>query len=455
MADPMLDQIKFLQKAKIDREARKRAETMRGKVQTASSRLADLLKSGPAPGRGSGDQGFALNLPGGSSGFELGETPTQHQQTVKKAIIDLVAAQGDPQKLRELATAPTAKAPTAAGVEGRVLKKIEEGTPLTSGEQKVFDLLTAPTAKAPTAAGVEGRVLKKIEEGTPLTSGEQKVFDLRLKAEARPKSRISADTSYIPVAQDKFQLMSVPKGGGEVAPVLRNGKPIVLSEKQVLIAEGKKAQSLVNPYATKFLSKLGESEGKRITELKAKAIDSVASKHIIAEARSLLDQGIYTGTAANVRQNFDKLLQEANIFIGGRKAANTEAYASMMGLQVGKIIKQFGAGTGLSDADREYAERIVGGKVTLTGDAIRRLLDINERLADFTISEFNSQAERAKRDLEEKDYLRPIEVGGLPEGVTEDDIAETFGAEGAGGQGGDLSAEEQAELELLRKRFSP
>ena len=417
MADPMLDQIKFLQKAKIDREARKRAETMRGKVQTASSRLADLLKSGPAPGRGSGDQGFALNLPGGSSGFELGETPTQHQQTVKKAIIDLVAAQGDPQKLRELAT--------------------------------------APTAKAPTAAGVEGRVLKKIEEGTPLTSGEQKVFDLRLKAEARPKSRISADTSYIPVAQDKFQLMSVPKGGGEVAPVLRNGKPIVLSEKQVLIAEGKKAQSLVNPYATKFLSKLGESEGKRITELKAKAIDSVASKHIIAEARSLLDQGIYTGTAANVRQNFDKLLQEANIFIGGRKAANTEAYASMMGLQVGKIIKQFGAGTGLSDADREYAERIVGGKVTLTGDAIRRLLDINERLADFTISEFNSQAERAKRDLEEKDYLRPIEVGGLPEGVTEDDIAETFGAEGAGGQGGDLSAEEQAELELLRKRFSP
>lgn len=226
----------------------------------------------------------------------------------------------------------------------------------------------------------------------------------------KPEGKTSAETSYIPAGEDKFQYMSVPKGGGEAVPVLRDGKPVFLSEKQVLIAEGKKAQSLINPYETKFLSKLGDSEGARITELKAKATDSVASKQIIAEARVLLDQGIYAGTAANIRKNFDKILQEGDIFIGGRKAANTEAYASMMGLQVGKIIKQFGAGTGLSDADREYAEKIVGGRVTLTEDAIRRLLDINDRLADFTISEYNSQAARAKRDIEEKDYLRPIEV---------------------------------------------
>jgi hypothetical protein len=231
-------------------------------------------------------------------------------------------------------------------------------------------------------------------------------------------SKTSANTSYLPTGDGKFQLMSVPREGGEVEPVTRNGKPVILSEKQVLIAEGKKAQSLINPYATKFLGELGESEGKRITELKTRAVDSVASKKIIAEARSLLDQGIYTGTAANIRKNFDKLLQEGNIYIGGRKAANTEAYASMMGLQVGKIIKQFGAGTGLSDADREYAEKIVGGRVTLTEDAIRRLLDINERLADFTISEFNSQAERAKRDIREKDYLSPIDEEPLPSTAT-------------------------------------
>ena len=224
------------------------------------------------------------------------------------------------------------------------------------------------------------------------------------------KSKTSSTTKYIPIGDNKFQLSTIG-ADGEVEPITRDGKPVTLTEKQVLIAEGKKAQSLINPYETKFLSKLGDSEGARITELKVKAVDSVASKKIITEARTLLDQGIYTGTAANIRKNFDKLLQEGNIFIGGRKAANTEAYASMMGLQVGKIIKQFGAGTGLSDADREYAEKIVGGRVTLTEDAIRRLLDINERLADFTISEYNSQAARAREDIEKQDYLRPIEVG--------------------------------------------
>jgi hypothetical protein len=54
----------------------------------------------------------------------------------------------------------------------------------------------------------------------------------------------------------------------------------------------------------------------------------------------------------------------------------------------------------------------------LTEDAIRRLLDINDRLADFNIQEFNDQVERAKRGMVEKDYLRPItlppDIGAAP-----------------------------------------
>jgi hypothetical protein len=140
------------------------------------------------------------------------------------------------------------------------------------------------------------------------------------------------------VGDDQFQYMSVDKVTSKTKPILKDGKPVVLTEKQVLIAEGKKAQSLINPYETRFLSELGESEGKRLTELKKSALDSVQSKRVIAEGRRLLEQGIYAGSAANVRKSLDKWLQEGNIFIGGRKAANTEAYASMMGLQVGKII---------------------------------------------------------------------------------------------------------------------
>ena len=41
---------------------------------------------------------------------------------------------------------------------------------------------------------------------------------------------------------------------------------------------------------------------------------------------------------------------------------------------VGRLIKQFGAGTGLSDADRQYAEKMAGGKITLD---VKALKDVN------------------------------------------------------------------------------
>ena len=215
---------------------------------------------------------------------------------------------------------------------------------------------------------------------------------------------------YLPVGEDKYQLEILDEVKGTTSPVLRQGKPVILTEKQILTAEGKKAQSIIDPFETRFLTKLGESEAVRLTELKKTALDAVNSKRVLAEGLRLVNQGIYTGSAANIKLSFDKWLQEAGINVGGRKATNTDTFASLMGLQVGKIIKAFGSGTGLSDADREYAEKIAGGRITLTGDAIRKLIDINNRLADFAIFEYNSQTERAKQQVNEKDYLQPIEV---------------------------------------------
>ena len=216
-------------------------------------------------------------------------------------------------------------------------------------------------------------------------------------------------TRYIPVADDQYQLMSIDEVSGGTKPVLKDGKPIILSEKQVLIAEGKKAQSLIDPYENKMLGKLGESEATRLTELKKSALEAVKSKKILGEGLVLVNSGIYTGAAANVKLQFNKWLQEAGIKVGNTTAANTEAYAGLMGLQVGQVIQAFGRGTGLSDADRDYAQKIAGGEITLTEESLRKLLDINKRLADFTISEYNRQAIEAKKALEEKDFFRPIE----------------------------------------------
>lgn len=230
------------------------------------------------------------------------------------------------------------------------------------------------------------------------------------KLKERTSSAQHVETVYLPIGEDQYQYMSVDKVAGTTKPVLKDGKPVILSEKQVLIAEGKKAQSLINPFENKFMGELGTSEAKRLSGLRQTADDAVKSKQIIAEGLTLVDKGIYSGSAANIKLSFDKWLQQAGINIGGEKAANTEAFAGMMGLQVGKVIKAFGTGTGLSDADREYAQKIAGGEIKLTEQSIRKLLDINDRLATFAISEYNSQSERAKQSLQEKDYFKPVVI---------------------------------------------
>lgn len=223
-------------------------------------------------------------------------------------------------------------------------------------------------------------------------------------------------TKYIPAGTTNkrgdalFQAVTFNDVSAETTPITKNGEPIFLTEKQVLIAEGKKANSLIDPFSDSLLKKLGESEGTRVGALRGAAEESRNSLFILNEGLGLVDSGIYTGTAANIKKGFDKWLQEAGINVAGKKAARTETYAGLMGLQVGKVIKQFGSGTGLSDADREYAERIAGGQITMTEGAILRLLDINKRLALFTITEYNRQAKFAQIQLDENDPFRLIDV---------------------------------------------
>jgi hypothetical protein len=118
----------------------------------------------------------------------------------------------------------------------------------------------------------------------------------------------------------------------------------------------------------------------------------------IIEARNLLDAGVITGTGANFLTNMGNLLSSRLGFtMFEDPVANTQAYAATMGNQVGQIIKQFGAGTGLSDADREYAEKIVGGKITLNEKALRKLIAINEKAFTNVIKRYNKKADQAMK----------------------------------------------------------
>lgn len=144
------------------------------------------------------------------------------------------------------------------------------------------------------------------------------------------------------------------------------------------------------------MTKLGGEMSKQLVEERKDVQGAVKALENIKEAKTLLNSGMITGTGAEYLVNFGNLLQSRlGIDTGKGAYANSQAYAATMGNQVGQIIKQFGSGTGLSDADREYAEKIVGGTITLNEQAIRKLLAINEKAFNNVIRNFNKKAKQA------------------------------------------------------------
>jgi hypothetical protein len=149
-----------------------------------------------------------------------------------------------------------------------------------------------------------------------------------------------------------------------------------------------------------FATGLGAGQSKRILESQAGAQDAAEILRTNQVGRDLLKSGAITGTGADFLVGFNNALKQAGIDFGyADAAANSQAYAAALGSNVGRIIKQFGAGTGLSDADREYAAQIAGGKIALTEAALRKILDINDRAANRVIDVHNKNVGGIKTNI--------------------------------------------------------
>lgn len=152
----------------------------------------------------------------------------------------------------------------------------------------------------------------------------------------------------------------------------------------------------INMGENKLRGALGEGIGKEILSGHQAAQEAVQSIQANNQARKLLDSGVVTGFGANIKLAFGKALQQAGINVADDPIANTEAFVAQRAQETGRIIKQFGSGTGLSDADRQYAMRAVAGDVTLNESSIRKILDLNERASRFLIDRNNTNVGKLK-----------------------------------------------------------
>jgi len=143
------------------------------------------------------------------------------------------------------------------------------------------------------------------------------------------------------------------------------------------------------------LKELNKMMAKDIVTTRKDAQGAISGLANLYEAKQLVESGIITGTGAEWITSLGNLLVSRLGFDNLKTPIqNTQAFAATMGTQVGQIIKQFGSGTGLSDADREYAEKVVGGKITMTEGAIKKLMSINEKAFKNVIKNYNKSADQ-------------------------------------------------------------
>lgn len=133
---------------------------------------------------------------------------------------------------------------------------------------------------------------------------------------------------------------------------------------------------------------MAEANVKNFIELNTKAQDARDMIELIDRQTGRLEGGMPTGLAANVELN----LRRFGELIGlpyDPAVTNAETFISEAGKIVADQIKDFGSGTGLSDADREYAKLIAAADITTQQEALLSLLKIRRRAMVETVNSFN------------------------------------------------------------------
>jgi hypothetical protein len=154
--------------------------------------------------------------------------------------------------------------------------------------------------------------------------------------------------------------------------------------------------TLPNPDANMFAG-LPKDVRDEMFKRQETAQDAADLINVTNQGLQLLDQGAITGAGSTAKIAAIKWAQTLGVPVPDdivSAANNTETYRSIMAKAVGKVIKNFGSGTGLSDADRQYAERLAGGDTTLNEPAIRRILAAGAKQAQERITHFNAMRDK-------------------------------------------------------------
>lgn len=153
-----------------------------------------------------------------------------------------------------------------------------------------------------------------------------------------------------------------------------------------------------------------------VLDAREKALEGSRLLPNIQRSRELVNQ-IIAGPFANAELAIKRLGDAMGFDFP--EVASTEQFIAEAGLRVAQQIKAFGSGTGLSDADREYARQIVAGEITTTRKGLERILKAYEKNVRETIGQYNTvyapgtaKVLRAQGNEGLTYLIEPVDMGG-------------------------------------------
>ena len=188
-------------------------------------------------------------------------------------------------------------------------------------------------------------------------SNKQPVGQIMSLDEVENYKRGGFDIKGIPVGNNQFRVESISPFGPPPVTNIRTGDDLLPKDIYASLSKQK--------------------------DVAASAMNAMSSYE---DSLKLLEGKIFTGAAANANVALAKV---GEVFgIKSEELENTQVLQARLAIPVFSLVKQLGAGTGISNADREYAEMAAGGKITLNKQSIKRLVEIGQKASRSAISSY-------------------------------------------------------------------
>ena len=231
-------------------------------------------------------------------------------------------------------------------------------------------------------------------------------------AAARPR-RASGNPIAIIDAQGQPALMqSYTDGSYEILPDLQPAQTVLANQRIIQAQERITQAEPATQAQIQFARRAGTEAATELNAGSEAASTARAAVEASDRQLELLDQGIITGFAAPVRLEIARGVQ----FLTGREIPSigrTDQFVGEAGRAVAEYITNLGAGTGLSDADRNFALQVVGGQINVDENALRRLVTIVRDTSARSIRSYNQRRATILQDQPESTRrFAPPPVGG-------------------------------------------